>query len=141
MDINEYMQQSLQLQQAILDELKKLNGGVSLRTSGSAAKPETATVQTAEGKVTEVATQQAADPANGSSKQAKAHSKDDAPFDTAAATEAKAPTADDVRAALMAIGKREGSNAAVALLEKYGATSVSVLDPANYAALIADSKA
>jgi hypothetical protein len=137
MDINEYMQQSLQLQQAILDELKKLNGGVSLRTSGSAAKPETATVQTVEGKATEVATQQAADPANGSSKQAKAHSKDDAP----APDEAKAPTADDVRAALMAIGKREGSNAAVALLEKYGATSVSVLDPANYAALIADSKA
>lgn len=48
---------------------------------------------------------------------------------------------DDVRAALMQLGKREGTEASIAVLKKYGATSVSGLDAANYGDVIKDCAA
>lgn len=59
----------------------------------------------------------------------------------AAGAGAGPPKIDDVRAALATYGQRQGNPAAIALLKKYGATSVSGLSPDDYAALIADATA
>lgn len=73
------------------------------------------------------------DKPEGSTKKAKEHDKTDVPADE------KKYTAEDVRSALMALGKREGSNAAIELLQKYGSTSVSGLAEADYATIIKDA--
>lgn len=139
MDVNEYMRISLELQQQTVQHLAEISaklGGTETVTLLVDAKEAVAAIAQAADEVK-------GDASKGSSKQASNHAKDDAKQEQeqAAKSEEKPKTADDVRAALMDFGKREGSEAAIALLKKYDATSVSSLSKDDYAAIIADAKA
>lgn len=131
MDINEFMETSLELQQKQLDALREIAAAV---TQGATVVTNVTTTPTA-GKPTKAETPAKVE---GSARQASNHAKDDAPAKTG---KEKKLTADDVRSALVDLGKREGSDAAIALLTKYKAKSVSEVDEGEYAAIIADAKA
>lgn len=55
-----------------------------------------------------------------------------------ASTEAAPPTVTEVRAAIAAFSQKD-KNAAIALLQKYGAASVSALKAEHYAAVLAEA--
>lgn len=149
MDVNSYMEKSLALQEQAVALLKQMVSGTGTITTVVNTTHDEVLVKEAVSK----ASTGKADAKKGSTKQAANHAKDDnePPFEPAtdtpkekaafAADKAKEPTSDDVRAALMLLGKREGSEAAIALLQKHGATSVSSLDKSVYAELIADAAA
>lgn len=139
LDVNEYMRRSVELQERAVALLERLAGG--------AGSTVTVVVDAADAarEIGEAAEQvrRTADAAAGSGRQAANHARDDAAQE-AAAEEAKGekpPKIDDVRAALATYGQRQGNPAAIALLKKYGATSVSGLSPDDYAALVADATA
>lgn len=135
MDVNEYMKRSIELQEAILAELKRLSG-LGIKSGGQVVADEVARAQTEDAKPK--ATEHKPNPASGSTKQAANHAKDDEPpFDKGE----KKLTADDVRAALMDLGKAQGSEAAIALLKQHGATAVSGLAKDAYEQVIADARA
>lgn len=126
MDVNKYMQESLDQQQQIIGLLERIANGLESQVTVDVRVPK-----------------ETAAKVEGSSKQASNMAKE-AP----AKEEVKKLTADHVRAALMDLGQREGAEAAIALLEKHGATSVSGLASGKsdadaqvvFAAVIADAK-
>lgn len=136
-----YMKRSLELltqMNAILEDVRALltakQGETAVATKPAAPTQPAPIEDPADPPQSETAVaDKAADPTNGSSKQASNHGKDDAKQE-----KPKKVTADNVRSALMALGKREGSEAAVALLKKYDSTSVSALKEEDYEAIIAD---
>lgn len=134
MDINKYMETSLAHQhranELLAAILAKLSEGetVQIRVPVETAA---AIAGKGEGKTEDKPT--------GSAKQQKNVEREDKPEDKPKAT-GKPPSAEDVRSALMALGKREGSQAAIDLLQKYGSTSVSGLAEDDYAKLIEDAQ-
>lgn len=153
MDINKYMEQSLEMQvrqtallQAILEQLSK-GETIQVRVPVETAEAILGAKRGDEHPEDMKDAALISDAANGSGKQAANHDRDDQAQvaekekKVEAATGEKPKSADDVRAALMALGKRQGSDAAIALLKKYDATSVSGVKVEDYDKLIADAGA
>lgn len=157
MSVDEYMKKSLEMQArqvALLEAIAASLGGksevlirVPEETFVEAAKQAAAeTKKTTEQAAVEADAIVAANRAKEAAEKAEAGKTAESPVlkqaaaEVAAEADKKPPTAEDVRSALMALGRRKNSEAAVQLLKKYGATSVSTLSVDDYATLIAESQ-
>ena len=139
MDVNEYMKQSLELQERTATALEALvkagfqqvnvaHHSCGKTTGGAQVKhPETEVKDTPTEKTNTVAQDKPAETKVEKKEEAKVEKKEEPAADKPAETKAKKVTADDARKALKAYAAIEGNDAAMELLTSLGAGSVSAL--------------